>query len=44
MQSEPAVVYDNGVAGIGAAPVSYYDIAVLGENIDEFAFAFVAPL
>jgi hypothetical protein len=32
------------VAGVGAAAVSYNDIAMLGEDIDNLAFAFVAPL
>jgi hypothetical protein len=44
VQSEAAITYDNGVAGIGAAAVSYDDITMLGEDIDDFAFAFVAPL
>jgi hypothetical protein len=32
------------VAGICPAAISYNDVAVLGEDIDHFAFAFVAPL
>jgi len=44
LQSEPVVTYDNGVAGICPAAVSYDDIALLCEDIDNLAFAFVAPL
>jgi hypothetical protein len=44
MQRKPAVTYDDCVAGICAAAISYNDIAVLGKNVDNFAFAFVTPL
>ena len=37
-------VGDDGVAGVGAALVADDDRMIFGENIDEFAFGFVAPL
>jgi hypothetical protein len=44
MQGESAVSYDNRMAGIGAAVVTDDDIAVLGQNINNLAFALIAPL
>ena len=44
VQCEPVVAHDNGVAGVGAAAVSDNDIAVLGENVNNLAFALIAPL
>ena len=35
---------ENGVAGVVAAGVTDDDIRLLGEHINDFAFAFVAPL
>jgi hypothetical protein len=32
------------MASIGSAAVSYDDIAMLGEDIDDLPFAFVTPL
>ena len=37
-------VGDDGVAGVGAALIADDDLVVLGEDVDEFAFGFVAPL
>ena len=44
MQSEPGITDDDRVAGVGPAAVSYNDIAVLGEDIDNLSFSFVTPL
>src|SRR5690606_37668112 len=35
---------DDGVPGVVAALGSYDDVGLLGEEIDDLAFAFVAPL
>jgi hypothetical protein len=32
------------VAGIGAALIAHHEISALGQDVDDFAFAFVAPL
>src|SRR5262249_11356165 len=34
----------DGVAGVGAAAVADDDIGLLGQKIDDFALAFIAPL
>jgi hypothetical protein len=34
----------NRVPGIGPATVSHHDIRLLGEEIDDLAFAFIPPL
>src|SRR5437764_13868937 len=34
----------NGVAGSRAAPIAHDDVGILGEKIDDLAFAFVSPL
>jgi hypothetical protein len=44
MQRKPAVAHDDGVSCVCAAAVPYHDIAVLGKDIDNFAFALIAPL
>ena len=44
MQRELRIADDDRVARVGAAAVPYDDVAMLGEDIDDFAFAFVAPL
>ncbi len=37
-------VDDDGVAGVVAAGVAGDDVELLGEDVDDLAFAFVAPL
>ncbi len=44
LQDELAAVDDDGVAGVVAAGVTGDDGEALGEDVDDFAFAFVAPL
>jgi hypothetical protein len=44
MESEFFVANDNGMSGIGAAAIANDNIILLGENIDNLAFAFIAPL
>src|SRR3954469_9701035 len=34
----------DGVAGIGAALVAHHQIGTLGQDVDDFALAFVTPL
>ena len=34
----------HGVAGVVAALIAGHDVEALGEQVDDFAFAFVAPL
>ena len=35
---------DDGVPGVVAALGAHDDVRLLGEHVDDFAFAFVAPL
>lgn len=35
---------EDGVAGVVAARVAHDDVGRLGEHVDDFAFALVAPL
>jgi len=35
---------DNGVPGVVAALAAHDDVGVFGKKVDDFAFAFVAPL
>ena len=42
--SSVASADEYGVAGIMAALISRHDIEAIGEEVDDFAFAFVAPL
>jgi hypothetical protein len=44
MQSEFVTIYDNSMAGIGASIISNDDVAVLGKDINNLAFALIAPL
>ncbi len=44
MKLKGFVFDDNGVAGIVAALIPNHHIHVLGQQIDDFALAFVAPL
>jgi hypothetical protein len=44
VQGKLAVTYDYGMAGIRTAVIPHDNIAVLGENINNLAFALIAPL
>ena len=44
VEDEFFAVDDDGMAGVMAAGVAGHDMVALGEDVDDFAFAFVAPL
>ena len=44
MQNEFFTAVNDGVAGVVAALTADDDVGVLGKNVDDFAFAFIAPL
>jgi hypothetical protein len=44
VQREATVPDDDGVARVGAAAVADDDLAVLGQDIDHLALAFITPL
>ena len=44
MQDGFLAIDDDGVAGVVAAGVADDDLRLLGEHVNDFAFAFVAPL
>ena len=41
---ERVAVADHGMAGVGPALVADHDIVLFGQQIDDLAFGFVAPL
>ena len=44
LQNELPIAHHHGVAGVGAALVAHDDVGLLGEDVDDLALAFVAPL
>jgi hypothetical protein len=44
MESEFFVADDNGMAGVGAAAIADHNIIFFGKDINNFTFAFIAPL
>ena len=44
MQHKFAAIFDNRMAGVVSALITDYIIGVLGQDVDNLAFAFIAPL
>jgi len=44
VQSEFVVTYYDGVSSVGAAAVTNNNVIMLGEDVNNFSFAFVTPL
>ena len=44
LEDELAALDDDGVPGVVAAGVAGDDVELLGEDVDDLAFAFIAPL
>ena len=44
MERERLAARDDRVSGVGAALVAAHDVRVLGEQVDDLALPFVAPL
>jgi hypothetical protein len=44
MQNRFDIIYDQRVARVGAALIAHHEVRMCGENVDDFTFAFVAPL
>ena len=44
MKNKRAFVRNNGMAGVGSPLEANDDIGILGQEINDLAFAFIAPL